>query len=50
MDINLIIKDKIMPMLSVHIMKKTLKITSSWMNYLTNTKKTQNIHKKGRQF
>ena len=47
MDINLIIKDKIFTILSLHMMKKTLKITDTWMNYPTKKNKTCNIKKKG---
>ena len=47
MDINLIIRYQIITILSVHTIKKTLKITNTWMNYPTKTKNTRNIKKKG---
>ena len=48
MDINLIIKDKMIPILRVHMTKKALKITNSWTNYPTKTRNMQKIKKKGR--
>ena len=47
MYINLITKDNIIPILRVHMRKKTLKITNSWMNYPTKTKKIKKIQNKG---
>ena len=46
MDINLNIKDKIITILRVHMVKKSSKIMNTWMNCLTKTKKVQNIQKK----
>ena len=46
MDLNIIIKDNIIPILRYHMMMKTLKIKNSWMNYLTKTKNMRNIQNK----
>ena len=46
MDLNRIIKDKIIPILRDHMVKKILKMTNTWIIFLTKTKKMQNIYKK----
>ena len=48
MDINLIIKDKIISILRVIIVKKTLKFTKIQKNRLIKTNNILNIHKKQR--
>ena len=49
MDISLVIKDKMIPVMSVHMTKKALKITNSWMDYPTKKRNMQKIKKRGRQ-
>ena len=49
MEVNFIIKDKKIPILRIHVLKKASEFTKTWNNSLTKKNNMLKIHKKQRR-